>query len=240
MLVYNVLLSLLIYNKNMQQHKSEKSMDLLSPTLWTGFSGAVFCYFIMAITPGPNNIILANAGLNFGYKRTIRLLIPVIIGINVFLLTAIFGFTSLFNKYKTVHVIVSVLGVMFLIYLGCKMALSKSTLKDNKRSTKNKPLSMFTLTLLQFSNIKAIMIAFSIASIYHKSNILDTYVFLFVVTLSAILVTGNTWIIFGSVLSKFLTSKRNAQIFNIIMGLTLVIYSLFLLPIDDIKTVLHI
>ncbi len=237
-------------------------MDLFSPNIWASFSGAFVYYLIMASTPGPNNLILANAGLNFGYRKTVKLIIGIMIGVNLFLLLAILGFSHIFNTYKIIHVIISILGVMFLVYLGIKMAMTKttnlnadntdntdntdnSTNKANKSNKTNstsqqKPLSVITMILFQFSNIKSMIVGVSLASLYHKDTMLDTYIFLSAVTLIAIVLAGNVWILFGSILARFLKNPRNAKIFNIVMGLTLVVYSLSLLPIDDIKTFLNL
>jgi len=47
--------------------------------------------WVAAITPGPNNMLLTASGANFGFLRSLMLLIGIMIGLQVMLLMVAFG-----------------------------------------------------------------------------------------------------------------------------------------------------
>ena len=43
---------------------------------------------VMSITPGPNNLLLATSGVNFGFKRTLPMLFGILLGCAIQMLLA--------------------------------------------------------------------------------------------------------------------------------------------------------
>ena len=63
---------------------------------------------VTAFTPGPNNISAAYSGFNFGFKKTIPLMLGVIFGWTTLLVSMEFGLIIIFQEIiyvLTVHVV---------------------------------------------------------------------------------------------------------------------------------------
>ena len=54
---------------------------------------------VTAFTPGPNNISAAYSGFNFGFKKTIPLMLGVILGWTTMLTVMASGLIIIFQKY---------------------------------------------------------------------------------------------------------------------------------------------
>ena len=78
-----------------------------------------------AFTPGPNNIMSSYSGFNFGFRKTIPLMLGVIFGWTAMLTVMASGLIVVFQKYVFLQSIIKILGSIFLIYLAYKIAFSK-------------------------------------------------------------------------------------------------------------------
>ena len=57
----------------------------------------------MSFTPGPNNIMLASSGANFGFRATIPRMLAIAVGVASMLLLIGFGLGQLFIALPVVH-----------------------------------------------------------------------------------------------------------------------------------------
>ena len=92
-----------------------------------------------AFTPGPNNIMSSYSGFNFGFKKTIPLMLGVIFGWTAMLTVMASGLIVVFQKYFFLQNIIKILGSIFLIYLAYKIAFS--SVKDSNEI--KKPVTFF-------------------------------------------------------------------------------------------------
>ncbi len=73
--------------------------------------GALALYaFVMSITPGPNNMLLANAGLVFGFRSTIPQIVGIPTGVISQILLVAAGLSSLFAQFPSIQLALKVLG----------------------------------------------------------------------------------------------------------------------------------
>ena len=79
---------------------------------------------VAAFTPGPNNISAAYSGFNFGFRKTIPLMLGVIFGWTTLLVFMELGLVIVFKQISFLQTIVKFLGSLFLIYLAYKIAFS--------------------------------------------------------------------------------------------------------------------
>ena len=70
---------------------------------------------VTAFTPGPNNLMLAASGANFGFRRTLPHLAGITIGFMIVFLAAGAGLASLFAALPQLYDLLKVLGVLFLV-----------------------------------------------------------------------------------------------------------------------------
>ena len=174
-----------------------------------------------AFTPGPNNILSSYSGFNFGFKKTIPLMLGVIFGWTTMLTIMASGLIIIFQKYIFLQSIIKILGTIFLIYLAYKIAFSSANDSENIK----KPVLFFDTFLFQFINPKGVMVAMIAVSTFidvqnnylrDATIVIITYFFMAVFSVSS-------WCLLGKYLRKFATSKNFIKKFNYIMSFLLIV-----------------
>ena len=174
-----------------------------------------------AFTPGPNNILSSYSGFNFGFKKTIPLMLGVILGWTTMLTVMASGLIIIFQKYIFLQSIIKILGTIFLIYLAYKIAFSSTSDSENIK----KPVLFFDTFLFQFINPKGVMVAMIAVSTFidvqnnyfrDATIVIVTYFFMAVFSVSS-------WCLLGKYLRKFATSKNFIKKFNYIMSFLLIV-----------------
>ena len=174
-----------------------------------------------AFTPGPNNILSSYSGFNFGFKKTIPLMLGVILGWTTMLTVMASGLIIIFQKYIFLQSIIKILGTIFLIYLAYKIAFSSTNESENIK----KPVLFFDTFLFQFINPKGVMVAMIAVSTFidvqnnylrDATIVIITYFFMAVFSVSS-------WCLLGKYLRKFATSKNFIRKFNYIMSFLLIV-----------------
>ena len=172
-------------------------------------------------TPGPNNIMSSHSGFNFGFKKTIPLMLGVILGWTTMLTVMASGLIFIFQKYLILQDIIKVLGTFFLIYLAYKIAFSTT---DNEENIK-KPVKFFDTFLFQFINPKGVMVAMIAVSTfidvqnnYFRDASIVVIAYFFVAVFSV-----SSWCLLGKYLRKFATSENFIKKFNYTMSFLLIV-----------------
>lgn len=75
------------------------------------FLSMVGFLWVAAITPGPNNMLLTSTGANFGFMRSIWLMLGIMLGMQSMLLLVAFGVGSLILIYPSLHLALKFWGV---------------------------------------------------------------------------------------------------------------------------------
>mgnify|MGYP001475003336 FL=1 len=172
-------------------------------------------------TPGPNNIMSSYSGFNFGFKKTIPLMLGVIFGWTTMLTVMASGLIIIFQKYIFLQSIIKVLGTIFLIYLAYKIAFNST----NETEVIKKPVNFLDTFLFQFINPKGVMVAMIAVSTFidvqnnylrDASIVIITYFFMAVFSVSS-------WCLLGKYLRKFATSKNFIKRFNYTMSFLLIV-----------------
>ncbi len=179
----------------------------------------------MCITPGPNNIMLAASGVQFGFKRSLPHMLGIEVGMLVMYVLSVFGLGVVFDLFPVLHAVLKIAAAVYLLYFAFKTATAKRYSEDAKNAAK--PLTLMQGALFQFINPKAWMIvASALASFtqpgkdYPASAAAVVCVFA-VVCMPAIAV----WAGFGNVVGKYLHHDWAFRSFNILMA-ALCVYSI--------------
>ena len=176
--------------------------------------------WVAAITPGPNNMLLTASGANFGFLRSLWLLIGIMIGMQVMLLMVAFGIGGLILLYPSLHLFLKIAGSAYLLWLAWKIAMASY----EKLETDNAPAAPMPLWqggLLQLINPKAWLMAlgavasFSLAGEEYRHSVVAISIGMALVNV----VSGLIWLGFGSLIGRILRSRRAWTIFNVSMGL---------------------
>ena len=174
-----------------------------------------------AFTPGPNNIMSSYSGFNFGFKKTIPLMLGVIIGWTTMITLMASGMIYVFQQYYFLQSIIKYLGTIFLIYLAYKIAFSPTNISTNI----NKPVSFFDTFLFQFINPKGVIIAMILVSTFIDSQnyyLRDSLIVIIISFFMAVF-SVSSWCILGKYLRKFATSENFIKKFNYIMSFLLIV-----------------
>ena len=169
-------------------------------------------------TPGPNNILLLSSTSTFGFRRCRPLIFGIWTGLLTVMLICGFGCAALGGLLPQVVPVAKYVGAAYVLYLAYK-TLTRSA---GSGSTEAKPLTYVNGFLLQFLNIKILMLGVAFYSGYilpHGFHVGYVLAFAAVMTLCA--GTGNLiWATLGSAL--FPLYKRYYRVVNAVMAALLV------------------
>lgn len=191
-------------------------MDSVNLLAFSTFAG------IAAFTPGPNNLMLAASGANFGVRRTIPHICGVTIGFLSLVVMASFGLSSLFAVFPQVLDIARFVGFIFLVYLSWKIATSAPPDGVDSSAT---PISFGTALLFQFINPKAVVVITSSVTVYigKADNLVLSVAMVTLVFAVVTIMATFLWTYGGSLIGRILQNRRALRLFNFTMaGLLLV------------------
>ena len=78
-------------------------------------------YFVMYVTPGPNNAMVLASGLKFGFLKSIPHMTGITIGHVTQLILVCLGLGKIFQIFPELQNILKILCAIYLIYLGYKI-----------------------------------------------------------------------------------------------------------------------
>ena len=177
-------------------------------------------YFVMYVTPGPNNSILTASGIKFGFIRSVPNIIGISTGHGLQLALVCFGLGSLFSQFPILLEILKYIGACYLLYLAWKMFGSLNiSITDEKSS----PLKYYEAILFQFVNPKAWVICITAVSLFYPENVNLIIGTLFLVIMSTIinLPSISMWAFGGSIIRRYLSNKKLKTIIEWILAILL-------------------
>ncbi len=178
--------------------------------------------FVMSISPGPSNLLLLASGVNFGFFKSL----PLVLGISIGFLTMTFliglGLGEILQKSPTIYTVLRFLCAGYIFWLAWKIARSRSFGQDKERSME-KPVSFGQGALLQLLNPKAWAVALIVTVSYTNP---DDYFFSLVLMILVFAIVNlpsiSFWALSGQVLRRVLGEGKKIVIFNIAMAVLLV------------------
>ena len=176
--------------------------------------------WVAAVTPGPNNMLLTASGANFGFLRSLMLLIGIMLGMQIMLLLVAFGVGGLILLYPSLHLFMKIAGSLYLLWLAWKIGSAEYEQLETGDGPKT-PMPFWQGGLLQLINPKAWLMALgAVASFSLPGDKYMTSVVAISIALALVnLVAGIIWLGFGAMIGRILRSRRAWTIFNVSMGL---------------------
>ena len=176
--------------------------------------------FSLGFTPGPNNAVASYSAFNFGFKKTIPLIMGVGFGYTVLVILANFVLISLFKKYPIIQEIIRILGTLFLIYLAYKIATANASGENTKRN----PVTFYDTFIFQFINPKGVMAATTLISKFvDQDNYFSTSLSVIIVCSLTAFLSITAWTLLGKFLRKFATNKSFIKRFNYVMSVLILV-----------------
>ena len=176
-------------------------------------------YFVMSITPGPNNVMLTAAGANFGFRRTIPHMLGITAGCGVQLLAVCAGLGALFTKWPVLQTVLQWAGAAYLLWLGWKLLRSG----DVAEGRAPQPITFWQAAAFQFVNPKAWVMSLSAVSLFmpRDMGIVPAMTYLLGLMLLINLPCIGAWAMFGSSLRGLLKRRGARLAFNASMAVAL-------------------
>jgi threonine/homoserine/homoserine lactone efflux protein len=176
----------------------------------------------MGITPGPNNVLVASSGVNFGFRATVPHILGITFGYPVMLLIVGLGLAKIFMAVPLTHQVLKYASILYLLYLAWSIARSAAVSEARKIY---KPMTFVQGAAFQWVNVKGWVAALTAVTTY---TAVDSTLPLQIVALAMLasvitLASVSSWTVFGAVLRRFLHTERRRRWFNYSMAALLVI-----------------
>ena len=183
-------------------------------------------YFVMYVTPGPNNAMVLTSGLKFGFLRSIPHMIGITIGHVTQLILVCLGLGKIFQIYPEIQSILKILCAIYLIYLGYKIVGSFSKLKDDD----SRPLKFYEAALFQIVNPKAWTISSMAASSFlpKDGNLFFSIIFIASVALIICPISISPWAAFGSGIKNLVKNNKIKVIIEFFLAFLLLITAILI------------
>ena len=170
------------------------------------FYALVVFYFVMYVTPGPNNAMVLASGLKFGFVKTMPTMAGITVGHIIQLILVCLGLGKIFQIYPEIQSFLKFLCAAYLIYLGYKIIGSFSRIKEDG----SKPILFHEAALFQIVNPKAWSISSMAASSFltAEKNLLLSIFFIAVTALVICPISISPWAAFGAGIKKFVKNNQ--------------------------------
>ncbi len=181
---------------------------------------------VAALTPGPNNIILSANAVNYGFKKTIPLILGVFFGFLTVLSLCLIGVGELYKSIPTAEIIIKITATIFLIYLSYKIFVS-STFSEQKSL---KRFSFKDIYFFQIINPKVIAVSTSSSAVFIQNKFIFQIEFLLIFLCFVISTASSAvvWALIGHSIRKYLNKEKEIKIFNKVMGTLLFLSVIFI------------
>jgi threonine/homoserine/homoserine lactone efflux protein len=184
------------------------------------FIGPLFVFaFATSFTPGPNVVMLAASGANYGFRSTIPHISGISIGFPVMVIAIGLGLKAVFVALPELQTVLKFAGGAYLLYLAWRIANAGRPQADG---TAGRPMNFLEAAAFQWVNPKAWMMAIAAVSTYTpgRDNVAETFI---VAMLFALLAWPSCafWAGVGVAVRLF-ASERAVRVFNLTMAALLV------------------
>jgi threonine/homoserine/homoserine lactone efflux protein len=174
----------------------------------------------LGFTPGPNNAVASYSAFNFGFKKTIPLIMGVGLGYTTLVILINFVLISIFKTYPVIQEIIRILGTVFLVYLAYKIATSSASNNEKKIN----PVTFYDTFVFQFINPKGVMAATTLISKFvYQDNYISTSVMVIIVCSLTAFSSITAWTLLGKFLRKFATNNSFIKRFNYVMSVLILV-----------------
>jgi len=179
---------------------------------------------VASFTPGPNTLMLAASGANFGLRASLPHILGIQFGFPVMLLAIGLGFGEVFHLYPELHTGLRWAGTACILFFAWKIANAGNPNENkNKSGQTGKPFTFVQAALFQWLNPKAWVMGMGALTTYTTiggNTFFEAGLIAFVFA-ALVFPASTVWCLFGTAIGKFLTSPGRLRAFNVTMGLLL-------------------
>ena len=178
-------------------------------------------YFVMYVTPGPNNAMVLTSGLKFGFTKTIPHMSGITIGHIIQLILVCFGLGKIFQIFPQIQNVLKILCSLYLLYLGYKILGSFSKIKEDD----SRPLKFHEAALFQIVNPKAWTISSMAASGFlpKDGNLIISIFYIATIALIICPLSISPWAAFGSAIRNLVKNNKIKALIEYFLAFLLLI-----------------
>ena len=183
-------------------------------------------YFVMYVTPGPNNAMVLASGLKFGFIKTIPHMSGITIGHVLQLVLGCLGLGKIFLVFPQLQNILKILCALYLLYLGYKIIGSFSKIKEDD----SRPLRFHEAGLFQIVNPKAWTISSMVASGFlpENGNLFFSIFFIAMIALIICPLSISPWAAFGSAIRNLVKNNKIKALIEYFLAILLLITAIII------------
>ena len=183
---------------------------------------------VMALTPGPNNLILAASGLNHGFGRTLPALLGISTGIALQAAIIILFMSERAPLLSGLKPALTLAGCAYLLYLAWQMKQAGAL---GSQDDEVKPMSFMGGIWFQWLNPKTWMMSLNMGMVFLPQDMPagQAAVLFFALVFITMMPCISVWAGAGVALQRLLNTPRRMAWFNSAMATTLAGTALWLL-----------
>ena len=190
------------------------------------FIALVSFYFVMYVTPGPNNAMVLTSGLKFGFLKTIPHMSGITIGHILQLILVCLGLGKIFQIFPELQNILKIICAIYLLYLGYKIVGSFSKIKEDD----SRPLKFHEAALFQIVNPKAWTISSMAASGFlpKDGSLIISIFFIATVALVICPLSISPWAAFGSAIRNLVKNNKIKALIEYFLAFLLLVTAILI------------
>ena len=190
------------------------------------FLALVSFYFVMYVTPGPNNEMVLTSGIKFGFSKTIPHMGGITIGHVIQVVLVWLGLGKLFQLFPQIQNILRIICALYLLYLGYKIIGSFSKIKEDD----SRPLKFYEAALFQLVNPKAWTISTMVASGFlpKDEKLIISILFISITALIICPISISVWAAFGSGIKNLVKNNKKKAFVEYFLAILLLITAILI------------
>ena len=183
---------------------------------------------LLTVTPGPNNLLLAASGVQHGLRRSLPMLLGIVLGFPVLVLCVGLGLGPLFQAAPIFKTILKLAGSAYLLYLAWQVA---TTTTLSAAQNDRQPIGFFKMAGFQWVNPKVWSMAITLTSSVMATGTIDIRgaVTAALIIMATTALFNTAWLVAGALLRDWLNVGRRIVWFNRLMGVLMAGFVLSLL-----------
>ena len=190
------------------------------------FFALVSFYFVMYVTPGPNNAMVLTSGLKFGFAKTIPHMSGITIGHILQLILVCLGLGKIFQAFPEIQHVLKIICASYLLYLGYQIIGSFSKIKEDD----SRPLKFHEAALFQIVNPKAWTISSMAASGFlpKDENLIFSILYIAAIALIICPLSISPWAAFGSSIRDLVKNNKLKALIEYFLAFLLLITAILI------------
>ena len=190
------------------------------------FFALISFYFVMYVTPGPNNAMVLASGLKFGFVKTIPHMSGITIGHILQLILVCLGLGKIFQIFPEIQNVLKIICAAYLLYLGYKIIGSFSKIKGDD----SRPLKFHEAALFQIVNPKAWTISSMAASGFlpKDENLIFSIFYIAAIALIICPLSISPWAGFGSAIRNLVKNNKLKALIEYFLAFLLLITAILI------------